>query len=57
VFPEYKLLPWQFDVCPNNFRGEVENQRKFFDWAAQQLGIKAHTDWYKIVTKVQAVPL
>jgi hypothetical protein len=52
IYPEYHLLPWKFTVNPNNFWNNIENQRKFFDWAALQLGIKNYTDWYKILVKV-----
>jgi hypothetical protein len=52
VFPEYNLLPWKFATIPRNFWSNVANQRKFFDWASEQLGIKEHTDWYKIRIKV-----
>jgi hypothetical protein len=46
-------MPWKFDVCPDNFWKYIENQRKFMDWAAQQLNIKEPSDWYKITFKVR----
>jgi hypothetical protein len=30
----------------------MENQRKFMNWAAEQLGIKEPSDWYKTTVKV-----
>jgi hypothetical protein len=52
VFPEYNLLPWKFTSRPLNFWEKVENRRKFFDWAAPQLGIKEYSDWYNVLAKV-----
>jgi phage anti-repressor protein len=52
VFPEYNLLPWQFTVSPSNFWSNVESQRKFMNWAAEQLNIKEPSDWYSITQKV-----
>jgi hypothetical protein len=30
----------------------MKNQRKFMDWAGNQLNIKEMSDWYNITTKV-----
>jgi hypothetical protein len=53
VFPEYNLLPWKFTTCPKDFWNKVENQKTFFDWAAQELGVKEYNDWYKVDVKVK----
>jgi hypothetical protein len=52
VFPEYNLLPWKFAICNHNFWDKVANQRKFFDWAGKELGVKEYTDWYNVLAKV-----
>jgi hypothetical protein len=53
IFPEYNLLPWKFTVAPNNFWSNIDNQRKFMNWAGEQLKIKEPSDWYKITAKVR----
>jgi hypothetical protein len=45
-------LPWKFSVCPKNFWDDVNNQRKFIDWAGKQLNINDMSDWYKLTAKV-----
>jgi hypothetical protein len=52
LFPEYEWLPWKFTV-PRNYWNDVNNQRKFVDWAGKQLKINEMSDWYKITTKVR----
>jgi hypothetical protein len=51
VYPEYQWLPWKFDISPRNFWGNVENQRKFVEFAAKQLKIKDLSDWYNVTHK------
>ena len=52
VYPSYSWLPWRFGKCPQNFWGEISNQRKFLDWASKELNIKEMADWYNISHKV-----
>jgi hypothetical protein len=52
IYPEYEWLPWKFDRCPVSFWDDVNNQRKFVDWAEKQLNIQEMSDWYKITAKV-----
>jgi hypothetical protein len=52
VFPEYEWLPWKFDNCPRNYWDDVKNQKKFMDWAAEQLNIQEMGDWYKVTKRV-----
>src|SRR5690606_26335018 len=37
-FPEMQWLPWRFSVVPHKYWDRIENQRKAFDWVAQQKG-------------------
>ena len=52
VFPEHEWLPWRFENCPEQYWGDVNNQRKFMDWAMQYLRIKEMSDWYYVSVKV-----
>lgn len=53
VYSEYEWLPWKFRACPRNFWNDVNNQRKFMEWAGKELGIKSMEDWYKVKHKVE----
>jgi hypothetical protein len=52
LYPDYDWLPWKFTVCPHNFWDNESNQRKFMDWASNELKIKAMSDWYSVTFKV-----
>jgi hypothetical protein len=52
VYPDYDWLPWQFGIVPENFWNDMKNQRKFMDWASEELKIKEKTDWYKLTQGV-----
>jgi hypothetical protein len=52
LYPEYDWLPWKFDRCPNKFWENVNNQRKFMEWATKELNIKDMSDWYTVSVKV-----
>jgi hypothetical protein len=52
VYPKYDWLPWKFIRCPHNYWDDLNNQKKFMDWAATQLNILEMRDWYKISIKV-----
>ena len=52
VFPEYDWLPWKFGNCPPSYWTDVENQRKFMEWAGKELKIKEMSDWYNVSNKV-----
>jgi hypothetical protein len=52
VFPEYEWLPWKFPSTPKFFWDDVNNQKKFVEWAAKELGVKKLSDWYKVSQKV-----
>ena len=51
-FPEQEWLPWKFDKCPSNFWENVNNQRKFLDWAGKELKINEMSDWYNVSYRV-----
>jgi hypothetical protein len=52
LYPEYDWLPWKFAICPRNFWDDIENQRKFMDWAAKELKVKDMSDWYNVSQRV-----
>jgi hypothetical protein len=60
VYPEYDWYPWLFLRAPTNYWISLENQRKFCDWLAVQLGIETPEDWYgaaRSVSRGRLAPL
>jgi hypothetical protein len=55
VYPDNDWLPWRFSTCPESYWDNKKNQRKFMDWAANELKIKNKEDWYKVTTKVRKI--
>ena len=52
IYPEYEWLPWKFNKCPQNYWDDVNNQKKFMEWAGKELKINKINDWNKINNKV-----
>jgi hypothetical protein len=52
VYPDYNWLPWKFNTYPKTFWDDVKNQRKFMEWAANELKIKGMSNWYDVTFKV-----
>jgi hypothetical protein len=52
TYPEHTWLPWKFRKGTAGYWDDLQNQRKFLDWAAQQLNVNQHSDWFKIKKKV-----
>jgi hypothetical protein len=50
--PSDNATPWT-DKCPPKYWNDVNNHKKFVDWAAKQLNIKEMSDWYKVSKEVQ----
>jgi hypothetical protein len=48
VFPEYPWRPWKFENVRRNYWGDLENQREFMKFVAEQLKIRNMSDWYKV---------
>jgi hypothetical protein len=46
------LSKWEHEKTFNYWE-DVNNQKKFVNWAASQLHIKDMSDWYKITRKVR----
>jgi hypothetical protein len=51
-FPDYEWLPWKFRPCPKKYWSDVNNQKRFMDWAGKQLNVKEVSDWNKVSKKV-----
>jgi hypothetical protein len=51
LYPEYDWLPWKFEMTPKNYWSDVNNVKKFMDWAAKQLKIKEFSDWQNVKIK------
>jgi hypothetical protein len=52
VYPDFEWLPWKFANVPRGFWTDVNNQRKFINWAENELKINEKSDWYKISNRV-----
>jgi hypothetical protein len=52
LYTDFEWFPWKFDKCPQNYWDDVKNQRKFMEWAANELKIKENSGWYSIAVKV-----
>jgi hypothetical protein len=52
LYPEYDWLPWKFAQSPKKFWDDISNQKRFLEWAGNQLGVKQYSDWYKVTPKV-----
>ena len=53
VYPEYDWLPWKFNYLPRNYWDNVNNQKKFMDWAGKELQINEMSDWYNVHFQVE----
>ena len=55
IYPQYEWMQWRFKhcKCPQNFWNNIENQRKYIEWAGKELNIKEMSDWYKISNEVK----
>ena len=52
VYPDFEWLPWKFDTILRHFWPDIENQRKFMEWAGKQLKIKDKSEWYRVTSQV-----
>jgi hypothetical protein len=51
LYPHYNWKPWMFGQVPKEYWDTIANQRKYFDWLEDELGIEKKEDWYKINRK------
>ena len=52
VYPEKEWYNWKFAVAPRDTWEDDGSQRKFFDWAANELGLKDLSGWYSVKRRV-----
>ena len=52
LFPDYNWLPWKFKNIPNGYWKDLNNQRKFLEQVAIEVGIKNLDDWYNVSLQV-----
>jgi hypothetical protein len=48
VFPEHEWCEWKFERIRRGFWNDVENHKKYMDWAGRELNVKSLDDWYSI---------
>lgn len=47
AYPDYNWLPWKFnEKLSKAYWKDLQNQRQYFDWLGQQLGVQKLEDWY-----------
>jgi len=51
VFPEYKWLPWKFNLTPKGYWSDAGNQKSYLEWLGKRLGYNSEEDWYKVKLK------
>lgn len=45
VYVAHNWQSWKFAQVPNGFWDSIENQRLFFDWLSEKLGVKTLAEW------------
>jgi hypothetical protein len=53
VYENVQKHPSVFENKPPSFWRDLNNQKKFMNWAAEQLNIKEPSDWYATTKKVR----
>lgn len=48
IYPEFEWCLFHFVSVPQNYWKAKDNQKKMFDWMADQLGIQVQQDWYSV---------
>lgn len=51
AIPQHRWLPWKFAIKYPSYWPDARNQMFFMNWAAEQLGVSSHDDWYRILPK------
>jgi len=47
-YPEHAWQPWRFSRTPAHWWQSLEQQRRYLEWLALQLGYHTMEDWYKV---------
>jgi hypothetical protein len=51
AYPEIEWYPWLFQEMDANYWYQLSNQRKFYDWLAEQINVRSLEDWYNITIR------
>jgi G:T-mismatch repair DNA endonuclease (very short patch repair protein) len=52
IFPEYKWLPWKFNLTPKNYFTKQENLQSYMKWLGKELEYNTMEDWYNLTTPI-----
>ena len=53
VYKEVEWLPFMFDQTPRKYWDNIDNQKKFVEWAGKELKINEMSDWYHVSQEVE----
>lgn len=45
AYPEHNWMPWKFNTVPHRFWRLMDNQRRYLDWLAGEVGVKSLDEW------------
>jgi hypothetical protein len=48
IYPNLDWQPWRFEHVSQLYWDDTSNQRRLFDWIAEELCMRSHEDWYDI---------
>lgn len=48
MYPNHRWLVWKFAQVPRGFWDNLHNQRAFFEWLGEEIGIKKLDDWHNV---------
>jgi hypothetical protein len=48
VYPSHEWHVWKFSQVPKGYWEQLSNQRAYFEWLAQQIGVSSLGDWYGV---------
>jgi hypothetical protein len=52
LYPTHEWLEWKFSTVTSMFWADISNQRKYFVWLKNEIGIKQYSDWYDVDVNV-----
>jgi hypothetical protein len=50
LVPECNLHTWEFRQVPAGWWKDIQNQKTYFNWLKDSLGIQTPEDWYSIIS-------
>lgn len=55
IYPNYNWIPWLFGRTAKHIWDDIDNQRKFMDYASKQLNLNKMEDWKKVKYNVSVM--